>query len=381
MSPYFTKAQRIGKGLLIKHVLPTRKRISTNYFQTCIATSPAVDKLRKAKKLANDYLTNSILFSHTYQRLKLLLFKNELKEGPYDYALFKEMLFNLFSNYHIDLVVLHPHDIYDVDRLLMHEALVRNIPYTIQVHFNNNLFNLLMMRKYALSAKGVAGVSNLCVPRHIRDKYVNLADGIDTNFFKREHTQYKQFIQSGFHYILLPARIAPGKGHIDLIKAVYSLRNKNINVKIAFAGRFDQQEILSKIYHLSKSTDCIDSIVQLGHLTTEELRNWYAISDLVVLPSESEGLPRVLLEAQAMSIPVIAYSVGGIPEVVKDNETGYLVKKGNIRALAEKIEILLKDASRRRQMGEAARKHIENNFSIESLVRRHEDFYIKMMAR
>ena len=138
-------------------------------------------------------------------------------------------------------------------------------------------------------------------------------------------------------------------------------------------------EIAKNIEYLAADCNMQDSIMRLGQLSKEELRNWYATSQLVVLPSSNEGLGRVILEAQAMNVPVITYDVGGLSEAIRDGKTGYLVKKGDVKGLAKKIETLLADEHKRKAMGEAGRRFMESDFGIQQLLRRHEIFYLRMM--
>jgi len=77
--------------------------------------------------------------------------------------------------------------------------------------------------------------------------------------------------------------------------------------------------------------------------------------------------PLTLQEAQLMKRPVIATAIGGIPELMCNNETGYLVDSGNSSAWIEKISILLNDNEKTKRMGEAGRKFIEDNFSWEKV--------------
>jgi glycosyltransferase involved in cell wall biosynthesis len=81
------------------------------------------------------------------------------------------------------------------------------------------------------------------------------------------------------------------------------------------------------------------------------------------LPSLSEGFGRVFIEAMALGKPVVATSVGGIPEIVHDGENGFLVEPGDIVALAGKLEILIKDEVLARKMGKEGKKFVQENFS------------------
>src|SRR2546428_10319797 len=95
-----------------------------------------------------------------------------------------------------------------------------------------------------------------------------------------------------------------------------------------------------------------------------DLDRLYPAIDLLVLPSLSEGLPNVVLEAMAHARAVVATRVGGVPEVVDDGVSGVLVPPANADALAHAMVGVLRDAPRRAAMGEIARARIERGFSV-----------------
>jgi glycosyltransferase involved in cell wall biosynthesis len=86
--------------------------------------------------------------------------------------------------------------------------------------------------------------------------------------------------------------------------------------------------------------------------------------DLLVLPSLSEGLPMVALEAMAHGIAVVGTRVGGVPEVIEDGLSGLLVPSADAGALARAIVTLLRDQALRQAMGEAGRKRVKCWFSV-----------------
>lgn len=90
--------------------------------------------------------------------------------------------------------------------------------------------------------------------------------------------------------------------------------------------------------------------------------------DLLCLPSRSEGLPNVAMEASAAGLPVVATTVGGVPEVVEDGMTGFLVPPDDAHALAKRLEQLLTDPSLRCRMGQAGREKMQREFSVERMV-------------
>jgi glycosyltransferase involved in cell wall biosynthesis len=118
-----------------------------------------------------------------------------------------------------------------------------------------------------------------------------------------------------------------------------------------------RDEILSK---LSK----YQNFIYLGALTyPDQVRQYLSEVDVYGLMSGLDMSPLTLQEAQLMKRPVIATKVGGIPELMRDNETGYLVDIGDYSAWIEKITILLNDDDKAKKMGDAGRRFIEENFS------------------
>ena len=102
----------------------------------------------------------------------------------------------------------------------------------------------------------------------------------------------------------------------------------------------------------------------LGHLQyPEKVRDYLSEIDIYALISGIDMSPLTLLEAQLMEKPVIATKVGGIPELMKENETGFLIKRGDSQDLMEKISLLLDDESKRKSMGLRGRKFVEENYS------------------
>jgi glycosyltransferase involved in cell wall biosynthesis len=95
-----------------------------------------------------------------------------------------------------------------------------------------------------------------------------------------------------------------------------------------------------------------------------------------------EGMGRVFLEAQAAGIPVIGTKVGGVPDVVREGETGILIQPNDVKTLAETIELLITNAELRRQMGIAAAQFANNEqFQVEFMVRKIEEVYEQAWQR
>jgi glycosyltransferase involved in cell wall biosynthesis len=107
----------------------------------------------------------------------------------------------------------------------------------------------------------------------------------------------------------------------------------------------------------------------LGRQSAQAVERILGDSDVLVLPSEMEGLPYVILEAMASSLPVVSSGVFGIPEAVVDGETGLLVPPRDPAALAAALARLIGNADLRARMGANARRRFEERFTLERQVR------------
>ena len=115
----------------------------------------------------------------------------------------------------------------------------------------------------------------------------------------------------------------------------------------------------------------------LGYRT--DIADLLRLMDVVVLPSLQESFPRVPLEAMAMGVPVVATTVGGIPESVSDGETGILVPPGDGAAIRDALVRLVDDPALRKRMGETGRRRVREQFSIEANIARTEALYLEVL--
>jgi len=103
-------------------------------------------------------------------------------------------------------------------------------------------------------------------------------------------------------------------------------------------------------------------------------------SDLLALTSRSEGMPGCIIEAGMAGVPVVAFRVAGVPEVVVDGVTGYMVDPGDEALLAERAFELFKDENLRREMGRAAMERCRSTYDITAIARRYADIYAEVAA-
>ena len=172
--------------------------------------------------------------------------------------------------------------------------------------------------------------------------------------------------------IVAIGRLIAKKGFADLIRGCALLveRGRPFRCEIFGEGPLEK-ELRAQIEDLG-----LQERIQLpGPKPQHELRDRFAAANVFVLPSvpEAEGgmdnLPTVIMEAMATGLPVISTGVGGIPEMVVENETGFLVSPGDVVALADAIEKVTNNRSLGQRLGEMGYKRAQKLFSIEKNVR------------
>lgn len=113
----------------------------------------------------------------------------------------------------------------------------------------------------------------------------------------------------------------------------------------------------------------------------EEVRPWLAAMDVYLMTSEFEGLPIAMLEAMSMRLPIVSTTAGGIGEVVRTGEEGFLAPVHDYTALLQPLLQLLKNENLRKQTGTNARRRVETAFSIERMARELETVYLDILKK
>jgi glycosyltransferase involved in cell wall biosynthesis len=168
--------------------------------------------------------------------------------------------------------------------------------------------------------------------------------------------------------ILYVGVLTPLKGVHHLIAAFAATAAELHQTRLVIIGHEANRSYALKLKAQVKSLDMSGRVQFLGAMPQEELARWMQKARVCVLPSTSEGLGRVLVESMATGTPVIGSNVGGVPEIVKDNVTGFLVPPSDETALAERLRWLLEHPGEAVEMGRHARAFAQRFFSTESYV-------------
>ena len=167
------------------------------------------------------------------------------------------------------------------------------------------------------------------------------------------------------------------------MKAINTVKSRRPGVllkvigSVAAVGRSCYRQIEDYI----KKKDLARNIKFCGYMDAREVAQELSMSAMLILPSFHEPFGCVLAEAMAVGIPVVGTKVGGIPYIIRDNETGFLVEPGDAGALVEKMLILLEDKKLRREMGQKGREEAGRRFRPEIIAREMMAVYREILSR
>jgi glycosyltransferase involved in cell wall biosynthesis len=161
--------------------------------------------------------------------------------------------------------------------------------------------------------------------------------------------------------LLFLGEIGQRKGINDLIRALPEISRSIPDVRLVAGGSGDIEVVRRSARELG-----IEKHVSLpGYVSGPEKFRLLAEAAIYVLPSYNEGVPISILEAMSVGLPIVTTPVGGIPDVIRDGEEGFLVPPGSIDQLAHRIIELLSSKDLRNRMGENARRRLRTEYSPE----------------
>jgi glycosyltransferase involved in cell wall biosynthesis len=182
---------------------------------------------------------------------------------------------------------------------------------------------------------------------------------------ERHHGDFRTELGLNNEIILIGivARLVPIKGIHDFLQAIQQLRTQYANVHVVIVGDGEMRHELESQVKMLNMTDKVHFV---GY--RKDLPRIYADLDLVALSSLNEGLPVSIIEAMASGCVVVSTAVGGVPSLITDNETGFLVPPNDTIAFATTLAKAIEARARWRKIGERARFHALANYDIARLV-------------
>jgi glycosyltransferase involved in cell wall biosynthesis len=161
----------------------------------------------------------------------------------------------------------------------------------------------------------------------------------------------------------------------DILAAFKALRDRGVQATLCLVGDGPDRDAIEQ---LASELGIVRDVLFVGY--QRDVAPYYAFFDALLLPSANEGTPVVAIEALAAERPVVATRVGGVPDVVDDNESGFLVAVGDIETTADRLEQLAGDPELRARMGKAGREHVVPRYRVERLIEDTDELYRELLT-
>lgn len=214
--------------------------------------------------------------------------------------------------------------------------------------------------------------------------YGNLR-GIDLDYYRKTdtlvHNGWEECKRIGISYdtkiILFVGRIVKDKGIIELVDAFQRFSAKCNDWALLMVGKEEPEEdplpaVLKSRIHLCPNIFCT-------HRWVDDVRPFYAVARMLVLPSYREGFPNVVLEGGAMSLPSIVTDVNGSREIIRDGFNGLVVPPHDTLTLSHAMRVLSLDKFMRKEMGEKARRLVAERYEIGYVTKCNADYYESLL--
>ena len=223
---------------------------------------------------------------------------------------------------------------------------------------------------FARELAGTTGVriENISVQHNAirREQSVSAADA--------ESLRQRLGIAANESVVLTVGRLSREKAHIDLIKAFKRLGDTKpgISSRLIIVGDGPER---ARLEAAAESISGKGRVIFTGQVS--DVQTFYAVANVFVLPSISEGSPNVLLEAMAANLPIVATAVGGVPEMVENNESALLVPPNDSSSIAAAIARILADRELAQRLTSNAARLVDTRYTPENYVRSLVEIYGK----
>lgn len=238
-------------------------------------------------------------------------------------------------------------------------------PFSFTVHGPEEFLRCVNLREKISRADFVIAISNfgksqLCLSAKNSTwaKIKVVRCGLEPSFYSASPTP-----PAGSNRLVCVGRLVEEKGQLLLVEAAARLSAKGVNIELVFVG---DGPIRPELEALIRKHGLERRVRITGFVSSTEVRNELLLARALVLPSFSEGLPVVIMEAMSLRRPVLATYVAGIPELVRDGQSGWLFPAGSMSDLMQAIERCLSTpADILQQMGEVGYQSVRARHSIE----------------
>jgi N-acetyl-alpha-D-glucosaminyl L-malate synthase BshA len=191
---------------------------------------------------------------------------------------------------------------------------------------------------------------------------------------ERAYSDRSAFAAPGHRILIHLSNFRPVKRVLDIVR-IFDRVNREVPSVLLMVGEGPER---ASAQALARRLGIQDRVRFLGQ--QESVEEIVGVADVLLLPSELESFGLSALEAMAMAVPVVGSDAGGLPEVVKHTETGYLLPVGDVEGMAARTLEILKDEERRREMGQAGRRRAEALFGADRIVSQYERYYERVLC-
>lgn len=259
---------------------------------------------------------------------------------------------------------IHVHHGYFAAWMAMTAARLLGISYSMTLHGSDLLLHHAFLGLKLKNCKFCLTVSEFN-RRHILANYPGVVPGkirvqrVGVPTFLGNSGSGKPVKPNSPLLLLSVGRLHAVKDHTFLLRACQRLKSQGFHFACLVAGEGPERKNLEKLIDV---LGLRYQVTLLGHVPRANLENYYAVCDLVVLTSQSEGIPLTLMEAMAHGRPVLAPAITGIPELVVDGVTGFLYRPGLIEDFVAKVQAIGEARARLTAVRNRARQHVLEHF-------------------
>ena len=322
----------------------------------------------------------------------------ELKRDPNFFsdrkAYFK--IKQIIKEFQPDIVHTHASKAGLIGRYAAYKCGVKSIIHTYHGHVFHSYFGkikthlIIMVERFlANKSTGIVAISEsqkeeLAFKYKIcnSDKIKVIHLGFDLSKFLTNSTKYRKEVRDQFRIkedevaIAIIGRLAPIKNHVFFLNIIEELLKKELKkIKVFIVGNGSEY---SRIHEKVKQINLkYGEIISLTSWILD-ISKFNCGMDIICLTSDNEGTPVSLIEGQASGLPVISTKIGGVSDIVKENESGFLIEKEDLETYAEKLRLLVVDKSLREKFGSRGREMTRNNFHYSNLIIEMQHYYLSL---
>jgi N-acetyl-alpha-D-glucosaminyl L-malate synthase BshA len=321
---------------------------------------------------------------HEVEMMSYPLFEHQ----PYTLALATKMS-NVAETENLDLLHVHYAIPHSISAILARESLKPNrvLPVITTLHGTDITLvgadrSYLPVTRYGIAqSDGVTAVSHYLKRETVEifqvDNIVVIPNFICSTDYQRRPVPglREELSPAGEPLLVHVSNFRPVKRPVDCVEILARVRKQGVDARLVMVGDGSER---ARAEHRARcmKIDAFCSFVG----KQPRIADYLSIADILLLPSEQESFGLAALEAQACEVPVIASRVGGIPEVVEDEVTGYLSEVGDLEKMSTDTVRLLTNESARREMGRRAREAAVSRYSTDLVIPQYIDFYERVIA-